>query len=167
MKGLRNNMAQPKTFKVTKSDTLSGISLGEGDLTVQQICDNLNKNNNEFITGFTNFHPISETAIAYDLAEQTYWCSVDRVAEAKSNKKPNYWLDMYPIDTAVKDGSKMLLLEGEEWLIGGWLSNQDIEDLCFEDDLEEGWYEITNYVESYDKYYYKIHPTHWLPLPPV
>lgn len=77
---------------------------------------------------------------------------------------PDQW---QPIETAPKDGTVVLVTNGKESSFASWLTEDDIQDLDFEDDdLTEGFYEATDHHKHYDVFYFKFdQPTHWMPLP--
>jgi hypothetical protein len=66
--------------------------------------------------------------------------------------------DWQPIDTAPKDGTEILLFDGEVVTVGGWISEVD-QGADYEGQglIAPGWWSLALKDNK---------PTHWQPLPP-
>lgn len=80
--------------------------------------------------------------------------------------------EWHPIETAPKDGRKMLLFYLNEngqarRVIGGWVNDEDAAESDTDGvGLEAGWYErIDNWPDYCQVAIHEGEPTHWMPLP--
>lgn len=70
-----------------------------------------------------------------------------------------------PIETAPKDGTRILLYGNKLTFCGRWFDKEEIEEWENPEDLDEGWYEENLFHQCYETYCFKVDPTYWQPLP--
>lgn len=105
-----------------------------------------------------------------DLAED--WLAARPDLEPQPHQQAEREPQWLPIETAPKDGSKMLLFylnrQGNpRRVVGRWVTADEAAETDTDDvGLEAGWYErIDNWDDYYQVAIHEGEPTHWMPLP--